>query len=195
MSTLKNILISSTIMLVYNSYGYANDFDQNSITNEAKTISKIFMKTLKSELKQAMVTGGPLNAIEVCNTKAIPITEEVARNYNVKLRRVSLKNRNPDNTPTLWQKAVLEDFDDRAKKGENIKTMHFSEIVEYNGKKQFRFMKAIPTGDGCLVCHGTNIAPIVQEKLAKLYPEDKATGYKKGQVRGAIVITKELTTN
>jgi hypothetical protein len=158
----------------------------------AKKTTKIFGSTLKGELQKAMKAGGPVNALTVCNTKAIPITEKVAKEQGAQLSRVSLKNRNPKNVPNEWQKAVLEDFDARAAKGEDVKAMAFAKMVEDGGKKQFRFMKALPTGKLCLRCHGSKLAPEVSAKLAELYPEDKATGYKPGQVRGAIVITKDL---
>ena len=53
-------------------------------------------------------------------------------------------------------------------------------------------MKAIPTGGLCLQCHGTAIAPKLAEKLSELYPEDKATGYSEGEIRGAFVVTRQL---
>jgi hypothetical protein len=53
-------------------------------------------------------------------------------------------------------------------------------------------MKAIPTGEVCLKCHGTQIAPEVSQVLASLYPEDRATGYKEGDIRGAFVVIRKL---
>ena len=53
-------------------------------------------------------------------------------------------------------------------------------------------MKAIPIGGLCLQCHGTAIAPELAEKLSELYPEDKATGYREGDMRGAFVVTRRL---
>ena len=49
-------------------------------------------------------------------------------------------------------------------------------------------MKAIPTGDVCLMCHGEHIAPDVHEKIKSLYPKDLATGYERGELRGAFTI-------
>ena len=158
----------------------------------AKKTTKVFVSSLKGELQKAMKAGGPVNALSVCNKEAIPITEKVAKEQGSKLSRVSLKNRNPGNKPDDWQKVVLEDFDTRAANGEDVKTMAFAKIVEDGGKKQFRFMKAIPTGKPCLSCHGSQLDPKVSAKLAELYPEDKATGYKLGQVRGAVVIINDL---
>ena len=170
--------------------------DQNAVlkaqVDNAKKSTKVFASSLKSELQKAMKAGGPVNALSVCNTEAMPITEKVAKEQGAQLNRVSLKNRNPENAPNDWQTAVLEDFDARAAKGEDIKTMAFAKIVEDGENKQFRFMKAVPTGKPCLSCHGSNLDPKVSGKLAELYPEDKATGYELGQVRGAVVIVNDL---
>jgi len=166
--------------------------DKKAAIEEAKKITMAFGGALKSRLQAAMKEGGPINALSVCNTEAMPITAQAAKENNALVSRVSLKNRNPNNTPNDWQKAVLEDFDTRASKGEYIKKMAFAKIVDNNGKKQLHFMKALPTGGICLTCHGSNIAPDVQAKLKELYPDDKATGYQLGQVRGAIVVVKDI---
>ena len=166
--------------------------ENKAAIGEAKQITKAFGGALKAKLKAAMKEGGPINALTICNTEATPIAEKAAKENNALVSRVSLKNRNPDNVPDDWQKTVLEDFDARAAKGENVKKMAFAKIVENNGKKQLHFMKALPTGGLCLDCHGSNIEADVQTKVAELYPDDKATGYQKGQVRGAVVIIKDI---
>ena len=166
--------------------------DKEAAVVEAKKITQTFAGNLKNELQIAMKAGGPINGLDVCSTKAIPITDSSSKESEATVSRVSLKNRNPLNIPNDWQKAVLEDFDARAAKGEDVSKMGFSEVVEKDGHKQLRFMKALPTGDVCLKCHGSNIGADVQAKITELYPEDKATGYEKGQVRGAIVILKSL---
>lgn len=166
--------------------------EMQAAVKEAKTITKAFAGALKKELMKAMKAGGPINALEVCNTEAMTITKQAAIDHNAMVTRVSLKNRNPANVPNEWQKLVLEDFDARAAKGEDIKSMAFKKIVEEDGKKTLRFMKAVPAEAVCLGCHGTNIDMKLQTKLTELYPDDKATGYSEGQVRGAVVVIKEL---
>ncbi len=166
--------------------------EKSQAVAEAKMIAKAFGSALKTELKTALKAGGPVAAIEVCNNKAGLIAEEVSKEKNAMISRVSLKNRNPNNVPNDWQKAVLQDFDARAAKGEDVQKLAWSEVVENNGKKQLRFMKALPVGDVCLKCHGTNIDEKVKAKISELYPQDKATGYSKGQIRGAVVVIKEM---
>ena len=36
----------------------------------------------------------------------------------------------------------------------------------------------------CMRCHGDRIEPGVKERLRALYPEDQATGFKRGELRG-----------
>ena len=36
----------------------------------------------------------------------------------------------------------------------------------------------------CLNCHGVELAPDVAGRIAELYPEDRATGFEAGELRG-----------
>ena len=54
-------------------------------------------------------------------------------------------------------------------------------------------MKAIPTAELCLACHGTKIDPVVAAKLTELYPRDQARGYKVGDIRGAFTFIEPLS--
>jgi len=172
--------------------------DQHSDTNAeiaaAKTAIKELATSLQSELKAAMQAGGPVAAIGVCNTKAMPITQKVAAEQGMHLGRVSLKNRNPENLPNEWQASVLEDFQRQKAEGKAIDSLAWSETVTVNGEQEFRFMKAIPTGKICLMCHGTEISPQIEQVLADLYPADRATGYGEGDIRGAFVVTRQLSS-
>ena len=172
--------------------------DQQSSANPeadvaaAKSAIKEFAGALQTELKAAMKAGGPVAAIGVCNTQAMPITARVSADHGMILSRVSLKNRNPANLANDWQAAVLEDFQQKKLAGNDISKLAWSETVTVGDGQEFRFMKAIPTGEVCLKCHGTQIAAEVSQILSSLYPEDRATGYKQGDIRGAFVVTRKL---
>ena len=140
-----------------------------------------------------MQAGGPVAAIAVCNARAMPVTEKVAAEKGMQLSRVSLKNRNPANVPNDWQTAVLEGFEENKANGKDVTGLAWSETVDTGDGQEFRFMKAIPTGAVCLNCHGTNIAPDVSKTLADLYPEDQATGFSEGDIRGAFVVTQKMS--
>ena len=159
---------------------------------QAKEIISAFAGTLKGELETGIKAGGPVKALEICNTKAPQIAEKVTAEKGMQVSRVSLKNRSPANAPNVWQKTVLENFATRKAAGADPVALEFSEIAEHQGHKEFRFMKAIPTGGVCLACHGENLVKGVQETITTLYPDDKATGFKSGDIRGAFVVTKVL---
>jgi hypothetical protein len=89
---------------------------------------------------------------------------------------------------------VLEDFDRRRAAGESPANMEKAEIVAEGDKRTLRYMKALPTQGVCLNCHGTEdkINSAAKAKLTELYPNDKATGYSEGQIRGALTVKRPL---
>ena len=191
---MKQILFS--LCLVMLAWDCSSDQQANISTEAevaaAKAAIKEFAGALQTELKAAMKAGGPIAAIGVCNTQAMPITAQASADHGMTLSRVSLKNRNPENAANDWQSAVLEDFEKKKLVGTDVTQLAWSETVKAGDDQEFRFMKAIPTGEVCLKCHGTQIAPEVSQILANLYPEDRATGYREGDIRGAFVVTQKL---
>ena len=160
---------------------------------ESKKVVTEFMGQLKGELMASMKASGPVVSIDVCKDKAPIIAKSLSDKYGWEIARTSLKLRNPTNFPDAWETKVLEQFDARKKSGESVKPMAYFSEVEEHGENKFRFMKAIPVAKPCLVCHGENINTDILTKLQSTYPEDKATGYKLGDVRGAFTITKPVT--
>ena len=133
-------------------------------------------------------------AIAACNDKAPKMAAAASQNTGWAIRRVSLKNRNPKAVPDAWEQAVLEDFDRRRAAGESPANMEKAEIVAEGDKRTLRYMKALPTQGVCLNCHGTEdkINSAAKAKLTELYPNDKATGYSEGQIRGALTVKRPL---
>lgn len=172
--------------------GICAGYDEAAELDWAKEATAEYAVALKSELMAAMRSGGAIEAITVCNTKALAIGEEVSLANGVDLSRVSERNRNPANAPNEWQARVLASFEARKEAGESAESLVWHEISQTDNGPQFRFMKAIPTGGLCLQCHGTDIAPAVAEKLTELYPGDRATGFSEGDLRGAFVVTRQL---
>lgn len=169
---------------------YADDVAQR--VDASRAVIKEFAGTLQNELQTAMKSGGPSAAIEVCNKRAPGIASEMSKSKGWDVGRTGLKIRNAANVPDAWEKGVLEKFEARKAAGEEVAKMEYSEVVEANGKKQFRYMKAIPVGAPCLTCHGEAIDPKIQAKLKEKYPDDKAVGYKLGDIRGAFTITQPM---
>jgi hypothetical protein len=161
-------------------------------TAAGRGVAMEFMSALKAELMRAMKAGGPAHAIHVCKRIAPEIAADKSKETGWRVARTSLKVRNPANAPDAWERKVLESFEARRTQGENVKDLEHGEIVVENGKRSFRYMKAMQTRGICLRCHGTNIDPTVTEALKKFYPHDRATGFKLGDIRGAFTITQPM---
>lgn len=160
---------------------------------EAKGIIKQFFGDLKGELETAIGQGGVPHAITVCKGRAPAIADELSAQSGWEVGRTSLKLRNLTlNQPDAWEQAILAQFETRKAQGEDLANMDHAEVVEQNGQKTFRYMKAIPTQTLCLNCHGTDIPPDVTATLDDLYPGDQARGFKEGDLRGAFTLSKKL---
>lgn len=161
----------------------------------ARAASGQFVQKLGGALKAEMQKGGPEQAILVCRDLAPQIAGELSRANGWRVTRVGTRVRNPMlGLADEWESKVLADFAARAAKGEKYPDMSFGEVVDISGAKHYRFMKAIPTQEACLSCHG-NVEKIpagVKTKLAATYPHDRATGYQVGELRGAVSIIQPL---
>jgi len=168
--------------------------DLEDHTAAARAVVKEFATTLQGELGAAMKAGGPENAIQVCSNRAPAIAAELSKKNNLHVARTSLKPRNPSDAPDAWETQVLKDFEGRKAKGEDPAKIEHAEIVTTGGKREFRYMKAIAIAPGapCLACHGENLDPKVSAKLKALYPQDQATGYKTGDLRGAFTLRQAM---
>ena len=181
-----------TLMLSGLALSLANAASEQQMVNESKQAIKSFAEQLQGKLMAGMQEGGPVAAIKVCNTAAEEIASKVSEHYGWKLSRTALKFRNANNAPEPWQEKILKTFEQRQQKGEAVSNIDHAEVVSINGQSTFRYMKAIPTGGLCLSCHGDGIAPEISNKLDQLYPDDKARGFKLGDIRGAFSIVRAI---
>ena len=168
--------------------------DEALLLDEARKVASSIPPKLLEVLDEEIRKGGPENAIGVCREKAPQMAKAASEKTGWAIRRVSLKNRNPKAVPDAWEKGVLEEFDRRAAAGEKPTGLEKGELLTVDGQQIYRYMKALPTQDLCLQCHGTadRLSPAVQAKLLELYPNDQAVGYSAAEIRGAITIRKPL---
>jgi hypothetical protein len=61
------------------------------------------------------------------------------------------------------------------------------------GGRVFRCMKAIPTAELCITCHGSNLDPAIAATLAEFYPANRATRFAVGDIRGAFTIEQPMS--
>jgi hypothetical protein len=132
----------------------------------------------KKSLKRALVAGledGPVEAVSACRLEA-PKLAEAQSIGAIKVGRASQKLRNPSNAPKLWMRPFLQVYETDPERREpgvvfiDDKTVGYVEPI---------FMQPL-----CVTCHGAELPPDLRARLAELYPEDQATGYAAGDLRG-----------
>lgn len=188
-------VLKSTLIAAVFAAGAANADDIAAREKAARAASAAFVQKLGGALKAEMQKGGPEQAILVCRDIAPQIAGELSRANGWRVTRVGTRARNPMlGLADDWEHKVLNDFRARAAKGGKYPDMVFGEVVEIGGAPHYRFMKAIPVQEACLACHGSaeQIPDGVEARLASAYPQDRATGYQVGELRGAVSITQPL---
>lgn len=147
-------------------------------------ISTEAQQQLIGALQKAIEEKGVPGAVQFCNVEALPILTEVSQKYGVTVRRASNKFRNPNDKPNKDEKGILEAYEYNV---ENDLSLDPS-IQKFENGEVYLYTKAIKIANAmCLSCHGqpgTDISPETQKALADLYPQDKATGHKMGDLRG-----------
>ncbi len=184
--------IFAIMLLQFSTQLAAENESTAQLEEQAKHLSSQLAMQLKARLKNAIETGGPAHAITACNVSAPQIAEELSKG-GWEVGRTSLKLRNPANNPDEWERSTLLEFEQQLASGTPAANLHTSAVEADEGVTRYRFMKAIPVGGVCMACHGEAISEDVQSALAEKYPQDAATDYKPGDLRGAFTITKILS--
>ncbi len=150
--------------------------------DSAKTIAKTAFNIFSSHLKKSFAENHPDEALQYCKDNAMRITDSLSKVYGVEIKRTSFRLRNPENKPTDQEDKIMEIFKQRIHK--NLKSMPY---VHYDAYGNPHVYLPIMVQDKCLMCHGDpnkDIPDEINNKLAQLYPSDKAIFFKKGDLRG-----------
>jgi hypothetical protein len=160
--------------------------DSAAVTR-AREAANALGRDLQDLLLSQMERGGPLSAVAFCADSAQMRTARHAQE-GVYVRRVSLKVRNPANTPDAVERVTLQTLASRYASGQLP-----TELVEVRGggnDRRLHYLRPIIIQEKCLSCHGdpAQIVPAVKQFVAAWYPSDAAVGYRAGDLRGAISV-------
>ena len=162
----------------------------------SRAMANTLLTELGQTLKKAITNEGPVAAVSVCKEVAPSIAASLSAQHDAQVKRVGTRVRNPaTGVANAWQKEALTEFDTRLAKGEKPADLEYWRVVDNaNGKRELRFAKAIVTQQLCITCHGNteDIPAPLLEKIRAEYPQDNAIGYRVGQLRGAVVVTRPL---
>lgn len=133
---------------------------------------------LSAKLMEVLGASGPVAAIEVCREHAPRIAAETGQRFGVAIGRTSFRLRNAKNAPPEWARTLVES---------RVAEPQFVPLPD----GQLGAFLPIRLKAECLLCHGPpdQILPEIQNALKTHYPEDQATGFETGDLRGWFWVT------
>jgi hypothetical protein len=156
----------------------------------SRALADQLMSELQAELQQAMQQGGPVAAIVVCRTRAPEIASRLSQSSGAAVGRTALRVRNPANAPDELERAVLQGFVSQLERVSSPASPPPSARIELHSAQgiERRYLRAIPMQPLCVTCHGSTLSQEVAAAIARDYPQDAATGFDPGQLRGAVTV-------
>lgn len=139
---------------------------------------------LSSNLQHAIKTTGITNALPYCSVLADPLTQQVAKELNADIRRVTHRPRNPKGAASAEELELIQRHTAQLAKDTNAAA---PTLVTNAPDRVVFYAPIVITNALCLQCHGapgTDIRPETLAAIGKFYPRDQATGFKLGDLRG-----------
>jgi hypothetical protein len=155
--------------------GVATAAQAGDETSRAAAVLKPFKQQLQQALREGLAEG-PVEAIGACRLRAPEIAASLSKD-GVRVGRTSHKLRNPANASPSWVAPVLARYLAEPKGARTP-----SSVALPDGRSGY--VEPIVTQPLCLTCHGESIAPALAARIRALYPEDRATGFREGDLRG-----------
>jgi len=163
---------------------------QEQTLDQGRELSQVFMGSLKVRLVTALEQGGPVEAIEVCHRDAAAMADQVSASHPgvLGVKRISPRWRNSSNQPDELDRAAWRLFETSLPVGpDEAEDLLVPDPVQEDHLVYYRALRMAPL---CLTCHGPvdDIPADVRTALAQRYPDDRATGFQAGELRGLIRI-------
>lgn len=176
-------LISSTIFAAE-----ISEEKRAKIAKIGKAASSTLSNTLIGKMKKQMKTKDKIAMVNFCQEQAEEITKGVNELLpeGIKVRRSTKNYRNPLNKPNDVDLLAIEHFENLVKENQSLKRVH--KIIKT--KTGCNYYRPIIVQQKCMTCHTSQdkMDPNIKAAIAKLFPNDKAHGYKKGDLRGVFVV-------
>lgn len=150
-----------------------------------ESVSTALIQKLGGELKAQMIKNGPVAALGFCNASAQALTQEVSLSSHYNVKRVSLLDRNPKNRANVQESAILNIWQNSLNAAQPLPAYE----IRSDENMDHYYKPLLINNEMCLKCHGS-IEPQSQlgRAIKAAYPNDHATGYKMGDLRGMIVV-------
>jgi cytochrome c553 len=157
---------------------------QQALDLVALSAAKTLGGKLKAEVVGSIGRDGPAATVPFCQQLAPQAAAQVEAQTGVRVGRSSLRLRNPANAAPDWVQVLLAEHGERPVAG----VAPYTAVVDTPSGQVGRVALPIAVEGACLACHGAPdaLAPGVREALAAGYPQDRATGYAAGDLRGLL---------
>ena len=147
---------------------------QSPETTRGSQILAPYKKGLKEAL-QSGLSRGLVKAIQACQIQAPKIAESLSHD-GIRVGRTSHRLRNPANTPPYWVEPILAEYvasiSDREPRSVSLT------------RERLGYVEPIVVQPQCLSCHGELLNEDIAMQINRLYPQDRAVGFKAGELRG-----------
>jgi hypothetical protein len=163
--------------------------DSARVLEEGGAIAAAVAQGLASRLQAELAAQGPAGAVDFCARTALGLTDSLVRVHPTAMavKRTSLRIRNPQNAADALEREAIAWFDSMHAATGEWPAAH----VQAAGAGEVRYYRPLMIAPFCTTCHGAaeQIDPGVRQILAERYPEDQATGYREGDMRGVIRVS------
>ena len=152
--------------------------DTEAIRDHAQETIATTFAALSGELKAAVTEGGVQQAIEYCSLNAISLTDSLANNKNVTIKRATDRPRNPLNKLNEDERIIFNHYQEAI-----ANDLPYSDTLILFSNQSI-YYKPIRINDLCLKCHGDPNSIEEYDFIKEKYPNDQATGYNLNDLRG-----------
>lgn len=179
----------ATALLLPTACGKKTITEEQALRFAAATLQDVLPGMIRT-LQEKVTKEGAAAAVPFCAEFAPSYGKEKTGEWAAKaraelgassfrFRRVSVKNRNPLNAPSTQQAEILQQWNSG-----QIKPAFYQAEGKFYTMHPIRVTQRL-----CLSCHGdaATLDKKAAAEIARLYPQDKATGYRLGDLRGAFV--------
>jgi hypothetical protein len=151
---------------------------------EAKGLKLVLFsqKKISMKVEEAFNKEGLEKAMEYCSLDKNPFIDSLEKKEFVKMRRVSLRPRNPDNTPDSTEKSLLEAYEYNVRN--KISSNSHTPLIQ---DRTILFTAPILIETTCLKCHGItgkDISEADYKNIKSKYPNDQAVNYRLEELAG-----------
>lgn len=187
MKSIMQISIAVVIAIFIGSCGAEKNHTDEELMMKSHEVTQKVFANLSQRLKDQIEKGGVAQAIDYCHLHALSITDSLSKTENVTVRRSTLQARNAANRASGQDSVVINNYLTAIKEGQVVKP-----VLSRYSDGTYDYYAPIYISDFCLQCHGTPGKDITSDNLSLIrskYPDDLATGYSNGDLRGVWVVS------